>query len=100
MRKTHNHFWSAIQCYKYVVLVLLVRVTIHSSTTARWRIEILNNLLRTYICTYGCTTPSLCLGTLVLKQKDMLRGCVLTCFMQYTTWVGTTPSMEGHAHLQ
>ena len=86
MHKIHNHFWSDIQCYKHV-LVLLVRVTIHSSTTARWCIEILNNLLKTYICTYGCTTPSLCLGTLVSKQKDMLRGCPdLFHAVHYLSW--------------
>jgi len=35
MWKTHNHFGAPFQCYKYVVLVLLERVTIHSSTTTR-----------------------------------------------------------------
>ena len=63
-------FGAPFQCYKYVVLVLLVRVTIHFSTTARWRIELLNNSLKTYICMCSRTVPSLCLGAPGLKQKS------------------------------
>ena len=71
MRKIHNdldcHFSTT---YKYIVLVLQISVTIHSSTSARWCIEILNNSLKTYICMCSRTVPSLCLGAPGPKQKS------------------------------
>ena len=83
MCKTHNNFGEPCQCYKNV-LVLLVWVTVHSSTTATWCIKILNNLLKRYVHTdvhvYSPTMPSLCLGTSVLRQKCRV-WCILNCCM-------------------
>ena len=52
-------FGVPFQCYKYIVLVLLVRVTVHSSI-ARWHVEIINFVeeVRTYVRSYNAISVS------------------------------------------